>query len=114
VARLYADEDFSYRVVEELRHLGHDVLTAQEEGLGNQRTPDNAILTAATAQGCAVLTFNRRHFVRLHRHTATHLGIVVCTRDPNVPALAARIHEAVESHSTLEGQLIRIIRPPRP
>ncbi len=26
---LYADEDFSYRVVEILRQLGHEVLTAQ-------------------------------------------------------------------------------------
>ena len=29
---LYADEDFPYPVVEELRRLGHDVLTVQEDG----------------------------------------------------------------------------------
>lgn len=29
---LYADEDFPHPVVEELRRLGHDVLTAQEDG----------------------------------------------------------------------------------
>ena len=28
---LYADEDFSFPVVEELRRLGHDVVTAQED-----------------------------------------------------------------------------------
>ena len=34
MARLYADEDFSYPTVEGLRRLGHDVLTAQEAGEG--------------------------------------------------------------------------------
>ena len=29
---LYADEDFPYPVVETLRCLGHDVITAQEDG----------------------------------------------------------------------------------
>ena len=29
---LYADEDFSFPVVEELRKLRHDVLTAQGDG----------------------------------------------------------------------------------
>ena len=30
--RLYADEDFPLPAVVELRRLGHDVLTAQEDG----------------------------------------------------------------------------------
>jgi hypothetical protein len=30
--QLYADEDFPLGVVEELRRLGHDVVTAQEDG----------------------------------------------------------------------------------
>ena len=32
MARLYADENFPLPVVEELRQLGHDVLTIQESG----------------------------------------------------------------------------------
>src|SRR6516164_5330908 len=36
--QLYADENFPLPVVEELRRLGHDVLTAQEDG--GQSTPD--------------------------------------------------------------------------
>lgn len=32
MARLYADEDFPYPVVLELRRLGHEVLTVQEAG----------------------------------------------------------------------------------
>jgi hypothetical protein len=30
--QLYADEDFPRAVVEELRRLGHDVLTVQDDG----------------------------------------------------------------------------------
>lgn len=41
MADLYGDEDFSFAVVEELRKLGHDVLTAQEAGQGNQGAADS-------------------------------------------------------------------------
>jgi hypothetical protein len=37
---LYADEDFSFPVVLELRRLGHDVLTAQEDGRTSTPDPD--------------------------------------------------------------------------
>jgi hypothetical protein len=113
MARFYADEDFDHPVVEELRRLGHDVLTIQEAGQANRRTPDDAVLAFAATHGRAVLTFNRRHFNRLHRVSPTHAGILVCTWDRDAAALAARIHQAVARHSTLDGQLIRITRPPR-
>jgi hypothetical protein len=61
---LYADEDFSAPAVKELRRLGHDVLTAQQDN--RRQTPDDQILTRAHALGRAVLTHNRFHFVRLH------------------------------------------------
>jgi Domain of unknown function (DUF5615) len=35
MAELYADEDFPFPVVERLRQLGHDVLTALEAGKAN-------------------------------------------------------------------------------
>jgi hypothetical protein len=114
MARFYADEDFDHPIVEELRHLGHDVLTVQEAGQGNRWTSDEAVLEFATAQGRAVLTFNRRHFIRLHWAGQAHAGILVCTWDRDAAALAARVHEAVARHSTLDSQLIRITRPPRP
>ena len=40
MAELYADEDFSYPVVEQLRRLGHDVVTAQETGQADRGVPD--------------------------------------------------------------------------
>ncbi|OAD19383.1 hypothetical protein THIOM_004984 [Candidatus Thiomargarita nelsonii] len=47
------------------------------------------------AQGRAVLTINRKHFIRLHRLQPEHAGIIVCTFDPNFVGQARRIHEAI-------------------
>lgn len=110
MARLYADEDFDYPIVVELRRLGHDVLTVQEAGQANQASPDHAVLASACAQGRAVLTFNRRDFIHLHRATPAHAGIVVCTWDPDPVGLAARIHAALVACPVLDNQLLRVYR----
>jgi len=109
MALLNADENFRYAVVEQLRLLGHDVLTVQEAG--RQGSSDSQVLADATAGGRAVLTFNRRHFIRLHGQVATHSGILVCT-DDNAVALASRIHQAITTCPGLNNQLLRINRPP--
>jgi hypothetical protein len=114
MARLYGDEDFSYHVVVELRRLGHDVLTVQEAGQANLGVPDSAVLAFAIAQDRAVVTFNRRHFISLHREVASHRGILVCTRDPDAVSLADRIHQAIIGSPALDDQLLRINRPPSP
>jgi hypothetical protein len=111
VANLYADENFSYPVVERLRQRGHDVLTVQEAGQADQGIDDEDVLSFAITNGRAVVTFNRRHFIRLHSYVRTHEGIIVCTRDDDVDALANRIHQAINSLATLKGQLLRITRP---
>jgi hypothetical protein len=109
---LYADEDFPYPVVEELRRNGHDVVTAQEDG--RQSTPDPGILARAHALGRAVLTHNRRHFERLHRQGVAHSGILSATRDPkNHVALAGRVHAALAGLSPGRW-CIRANRPPKP
>ena len=46
---LYADEDFPYPTVVELRRLGHDVLTAQQDG--QSAAPDAHILACAHSLG---------------------------------------------------------------
>jgi len=66
----------------------------------------------ATAAGRAVVTLNRRHFVRLHLERPNHRGIVVCTFDPDFGALARRIHDAVVPFPDLTGRLIRVNRSP--
>jgi len=40
MARLYSNENFPLPAVEELRWLGHDVLTIQETGQANQSLSD--------------------------------------------------------------------------
>jgi hypothetical protein len=106
---LYADEDFSFPVVEELRRLGHDVVTAQEDG--HTATPDPDILARAHSLGRAVLTYNRRHFERLHRQGAAHSGILSATHDNDFPALADRIHKVLTGLAP-GPWCLRVNRPP--
>ena len=108
---LYADEDFSFPVVLELRLLSHDVVTAQEDG--RTSTPDPDILARAHILGRAVLTYNRRHFERLHRQGAAHSGILSATQDTDHPALAARIDTALAGLSP-GSWCLRVNRPPLP
>ncbi len=111
MARLYANENFPLPVVEELRRLGHDVLTTQETDQAGKSTPDDAVLQFATAKGRILSTFNRKHFVHLHSKTKAHDGIIVCSFDPNFAALPTRIHAELISPATLKGKPIRINRP---
>lgn len=108
---LYANENFSHRVVDELRRLGHDVLTSREAGNAGRSVPDEDVLKFAIAARRAVLTFNRRDFLRLHRTDSVHAGIVVCTYDADSAALAARIHAQLAAHAALDGLLLRVNRP---
>src|SRR5438876_3128907 len=78
---LYADEDFPFPAVEELRRLGHDVVTAQEDG--RTSVPDPEILARAHGLSRPVLTYNRRHYERLHKQGADHSGILSATQDPD-------------------------------
>ena len=111
MARLYSNENSPLPVVEELRRLGHDVLTIQETGKAEQGFPDEAILSSAGADNRAVLTINRKHFIRLHKASPEHKGIIVCTADLDFTGQASRIHEAIKFHDTLARKLIRVNRP---
>lgn len=113
MARLYADEQFPYLTSNHLRQLGHDVLTVQEAGKANQGIPDDEVLAFATEQARAILTLNRRDFIRLHNQDPNHAGIIACTDDADKIQLAERINTAIQSEETLVGELIRVIRPSR-
>lgn len=111
VTRVYANENFPLPVVEELRRLGHDVLTIQETGQAGRAVPDEDVLAFAVANHRAVLTLNRKHFIRLHHTQPNHSGIIVCTVDPDFTGQASRIHAALESQAQLDGELLRVNRP---
>ncbi len=111
MARLYADENFPLPAVQELRRLGHNVLTVQEAGMADRSTPDEDVLAFAHHQERILLTLNRKHFIRLHRQGVDHAGIIVCTFDPDFVALARRVHQAIGTQGQFVGQLVRVKRP---
>jgi hypothetical protein len=111
MAKLLADENFLFPVVFVLRRLGHDILTTNEAGLANRSTSDEEVLSFAHKGGRAVLTINRKHFVRLHRSGLKHSGVIACTSDLDFDGQAQRIHAILESEGELAGKLVRINRP---
>ena len=111
MARLYTNENFPFPVVEELRLLGHDVLTIQETGSSGRAVPDPVVLAFAASEGRALVTLNRKHFIRLHQEQPDHRGIVVCTFDPDFAQQARRIHEVLGDRDQIAGQLLRVNRP---
>ena len=108
---IYADENFPRPAVEELRRLGHDVLTLADAGRSDQAVPDEEVLALAVAAGRVLVTLNRKHFIRLHQQQPNHAGIIVCTFDPNFVALAQRIDDVLQTQGNLNGQLLRVNRP---
>ncbi len=87
------------------------MLTAIDASQANQRIEDADVLAFATQAGRALVTYNRRHFIRLHAACSVqHGGIVACTVDVDIGALAERIDREVTRLPALEGCLVRITR----
>ncbi len=107
---LYADEDFPHPAIDVLRMLGHDVVTAQEDG--RLATPDDDILARANSLSRVVVTYNRRHYERLDRVGKPHSGIVSAKQDTDHDALAARVDAALTG-LTPGRWCIRVNRPHR-
>lgn len=110
MAHLYSNENFPLPVVDELRAPGHDVVTIQERGRSGEALTDADVLRLAASEDRAVLTLNRRDFIRLHQLQPNHAGIIVCSVDPDFAAQARRIHEQIQALGNLRGQLLRINR----
>lgn len=85
MARLYGNENFPLPVVQALPARGHDALTIQDTGHAGDAVPDAEVLHVATAEQRAVLTLNRKDFIRLHQQSPVHAGIIVCTFNPDFP-----------------------------
>ena len=115
MARLSANENFPQPVVEELRRLGHDVLTLREIGKAGQSWPDEQVLDFARTEGRGLLTLNRKHFLRLDQQAPGHAGLILCTFDPDFVGQAGRIHAAIqEQQGLLAGKVLRVSRPNSP
>ena len=111
MARFYADENFPAPVTRALRELGHDVLTALEDGKANQKIADDAVLARSTEWERAVLTLNRRDFAALHAADENHGGILLLKIEADASGQAKRIQKQVETLPSLRGALIRVHRP---
>ncbi len=82
-----------------------------ESGKAGQRIPDEDVLAFAIESKRVLVTFNRKHFIRLHNQSTNHTGIIVCTVDTDYEALAGRIHAVLEANADMNGQLMRVNRP---
>src|SRR5688572_5806537 len=109
--KFYADENFPLDVVNELRNLGHDCLTALEDERANQKIADEKVLERAIELKHAVLTINRIDFKRLHNANSEHAGIVICTFDADFIGQANRIAGACSEYGEIKSQLVRVYRP---
>jgi hypothetical protein len=110
MARLYSNENIPRSVVEQLRRLGHDVLTSFDAGNANRSVSDEEVIRFAIDNSRAVLTLNRKHFVRLHKSGIEHGGIVVVSPDPDPQPLSDRISRALGEGPDLAGRLVRVNR----
>lgn len=111
MARLYANENFPLPVVQELIRLGHDVLTTLASGKAGQAIADAEVLAFAVQERRALLTINRRHFLRLVRDGAPNAGLIVCTFDPDFSRQALAIHAQIAARDELDQQILRVTRP---
>ena len=109
--QFYADENFPFDVVAELRNLKHDCLTTFEDGRANQKISDEKVLERATELERAILTINRIDFKKLHNTDNNHAGIVICTFDADFIGQANRIDTACKVFPEIKGQLVRVYRP---
>lgn len=110
MALLYTNENFPLPAVHELRRLGHDVLTTYEAGEANAGVSDLDVVQFAAAAGRAVVTLNRRDFIKIHQRGLRHAGIIVCTVDRDFVALAGRVDHALAANASLDDVLLRIGR----
>ncbi|MGI8741171.1 MAG: DUF5615 family PIN-like protein [Bryobacteraceae bacterium] len=111
MAQFYSNENVAKQVVDELRRLGHDVLTSMDAGNANVAVPDSEVFSFAAISGRILLTYNRRHFLRLHQQrTGDHAGIVLCTVDPDFTAQAERIDAAVRAETDMNNCVLRVNR----
>jgi predicted nuclease of predicted toxin-antitoxin system len=62
--KLYANENFPLETVQILRNKGYDVLTTHDIGKSNLRIPDEEVLAFAISENRAILTINRKDFMR--------------------------------------------------
>ncbi len=117
--RLLLDAMLSRRIAKQLRERNFDVIALNEDPI-REDLDDPAVLTLATSESRAVVTYNIVHFLQVDKEWREsgreHGGIVLVA--PSLPNSAiGEITKALESfldknpgHSVLRGQIIWLER----
>ena len=108
--KFYANEQFPFDAVIELRKLGYDVLTTHDVSKSGKGITDIEVLSFAISLERVVITFDK-DFFKLHRDNPNHCGIILCTENRNYLQLAQTIHTKLSPISQIEKQLVRITKP---
>lgn len=108
VFELYANENLAFVMVEQLRHLGHDVLTSLDVGNANRAIADDDVLRYATTNQRIVVTFNRDDFIQLHKSGISHAGIIIRKDDRAYIEQAIALHEFLCQQQSMENRLVRV------
>ncbi len=99
--KLLVDEDSqARRLLDALRHAGHDVLSVAE--LGCNGLPDAQVFAEAQSQGRALLTHNVADFLALARQAGGHAGVLAIFRDGN-PRHTMNYEQIVRALGALEA-----------
>ncbi|MCC6223251.1 MAG: DUF5615 family PIN-like protein [Thermoleophilia bacterium] len=92
--RLLLDEMISWRIAEQLRQRGHDVVAVKRDRPELERRSDQTVLEAATAERRAVVTNNVRDYRLAHARALAcgehHCGVIY-TYDDTLPRRRATI-----------------------
>jgi hypothetical protein len=83
----------------------------QDAGNANQGIPDEDVLAFATSQNRAVITQNRKDFIRLHNQGLNQLGIVSCSKNLDWDSFSTEIARVLSIRDSIAGEVVRVTRP---
>jgi Domain of unknown function (DUF5615) len=107
--KFYANENFPFDLVEELRKFGYDILTSYDAGQANQSISDENVLKFGHERDRTIITLNREDFISLHKQGYKHSGILICKDDRDYIGQAEKLRDFIISNTQpLAGRLIRI------
>jgi predicted nuclease of predicted toxin-antitoxin system len=116
--RIVADESVDGRIVDRLRHAGHDVLAIAESASG---MPDDQVLARADTAGILLLTADKDFGELVYRRQMAHCGVVLLRQaglpidvraDVVLAVLASHDAELAAAFTVIAPASVRIRRPP--
>ena len=113
MAELLVDVSFPRITTVELRLLGHDVMSLEEDVAGGRYCSDVEVRQTARLTKRILLTLDGRSFARFAPTEDDHPGIIVCDFDPDFVGQAHRIDAMLAARDRLDGQIVRVGRGAR-